>query len=702
METLIIIKSKSELQQLKDYIKASDYLAFDTETNGVTKEARIIGFSISASVDLAYYVVLSYWDKEKKQLVDLDTNDEAKEVISLLLNKNIIAHNAVFDCARVRDNYNIDLMPHVHTDTMVLAHLLDENRHNGLKELSVAIFGEDSKEEQIAMKASVQANGGLLTKDHYELYKADADLMAKYGAKDAILTVKLFYHLMEELYAQNLQDFFFEESMPLVRGPTYDLNTTGLRVDTEKLQKLKGTLEAECLEAKAFIYAEIDKHIKDKYPGTSKPKTFNISSSKQLAWLLFEKLKEPFGTLTKEGKEVCKALGMKLPYNDAAKRAFITTCKEAKGTVYQQPVFNPKTKKMGRPKKVGDVWNYLAADKGIMGRYAPKYKWVKRYLEYTKNMKLLTTYVEGIQERLLHSTINPSFIQIGTTSGRYSSKQPNFQNLPRDDKRIKSCIVARPGKVFVGADYSQLEPRVFASFSKDERLLASFKSGDDFYSVIAAELFDIYDSSASMIKSDDDPTCFANKYKAQRNVAKTVALAAAYGTTAPKMASIMDKRMDEAQEIIDDYFEKFPSVKTLMLESHGMAMDTGMVRNLFGRPRRIPVALNFRSIYKGTPHKDLPYEVRNILNLSINHRIQSTGASIVNRACIRYLELCKELGIKAPIVLQVHDQVVVEAKEEEAEMVASILQEALENTTVLPGVDLVAVPSISKHLAGQK
>lgn len=705
MENLIIIRTLSQLNDLKACINDNEYIAFDTETNGVDKDSLIIGFSIATSVDNGHYVILSEWNVETSTLVDLETKSQAKEIMQMLVGKKLIMQNAPFDCSMVENNFGVALMASVHTDTMILGHILDENRHNGLKELGVSIFGEDARAEQIAMKESVHKNGGMLTKEKYELYKADSELLARYGAKDAILTIKLFYHLVPLLYEEGLDSFFYDdESMPLLKGPTYELNTTGLKVDAQKLKDLKATLEAECLEAKAFIYREITPWILEKYPANTPSTTFNIGSSKQLSWLLFVKLGNTFNTLTKEGRNLCKALGMKLPYTNRAKREFLTLCLEVKNEIYQQASINPKTKKLGRPKKVGDVWNYIACDKTTLKLYAKKYKWVERYLEYAKNLKLLTTYVEGIEERIRYGIIRPSFLQHGTTSGRYSSKAPNFQNLPRDDKRVKACIVSRPGKVFVGADYSQLEPRVFASFSNDKRLLDCFKSGDDFYSVIGAEVFDKFGYS---FKKDDNNS-FAKKFPELRNIAKVVALSSTYGTTAPKMAPAIGKTIEECQEIIDNYFERFPSVKNLMLDSHAFAKKEGRVVNLFGRPRRMPKALLINTVYGKTQHSDLPYEIRNILNLAINHRIQSTGASIMNRAAIAFNNMCKEIAItdhrwlEVKLVLQVHDELIVESPEVLAEDVVLVLKDAMENTVKLPGVDLVAEPKIAYNLADLK
>lgn len=705
MEKLILIKTLEELEPLKEYLQDKEYVAFDSETDGVLRSSRVIGYSVSAEFDVGYYVVTWYWDVEKQTMVELETNAASKEIMEILKQKKLIMQNCNFDCSMVFHNYGVSLIESIHTDTMLLGHILDENRSNGLKELGVSLFGEDARKEQELMKESVKANGGVLTKQLYELYKADADLIGKYGAKDAILTLKIFYALVPTLIEEGLDTFFYdEESMRLATGPSYQMNTTGLRVDPDKLQKLKGELEAACFELKALIYKQITPYVQHKYPGKKKTDTFNIGASKQMAWLLYDQLENEFDILTAGGKEICKALDIKTPYTWAQKRHFIQIVKESKDSIYEPSKYNPKTEKMSRPKKVADYWHYIGVSKASLAKLSGKYTWVANLLEYSKNMKLLSTYVIGLQDRMQYNIIRPSFLQHGTTSGRYSSKNPNFQNLPRDDKRVKACVVSRPGKVFIGADYSQLEPRVFASFSKDIRLLKSFENGDDFYSVIGAEVFDKIGYSLKK----DEPDSFAKKFPHLRNIAKAVGLSATYGTTAHKMAITIGKSVDEAQEVIDSYFEKFPSVRQLMLESHEQAKAEGQVTNLFGRPRRIPQAKTIKQIYGNVDHSDLPYEIRNILNLSINHRIQSTSASIMNRAAIAVYDKCQERAkgdprwLEVKIVMQVHDELILEGPEPIAGLIALVLKDAMENTVVLPGVKLIAEPVIANNLADLK
>jgi DNA polymerase I len=683
---LEVIHTLEEVTELSEYLKDKDFLAYDCETTGLTKRDEIIGFSICAEESKAFYVVMARWDKEQNKLL-YPTDEYKKAVLNIIYtlpSYKLIMHNAIFDCMMAESYFKVSLIDSLHTDTMILAHLLNENRRVGLKELASSMFGEDSTNEQKEMKESVLANGGKLTKDCYEMYKCDPYILGKYGAKDALLTFKLFMHLVPELHEQGLQDFFYnDESMPLLKGPTYELNTVGLQVDTSALILLKKTLQAECLEAKDFIYNEIKSHICDKYPGTNKTNVFNIGASQQLSWLLFGKLNLEFNTLTKVGKTICKDLGLRLPYTPVAKRDFIHYCTARKGENLNG-------------KKVRDPWAYIACDKKTLQKLAPKYKWIEKLLEYQRKTKLLNTYVEGIEERTQYGIIQPSFLQHGTTSGRYSSRNPNFQNLPRDDKRIKACITARPNKVFVGADYSQLEPRVFAYYSKDERLLAAFKGDDDFYSVIGMEVYNKYDCVPRKDGSDD---AFGVKYKKLRDLSKVIALASTYGATAHQLAPTTGKSIDDTQQDIDNYFEQFPGVADMMLEAHKLAKETGQVINLFGRPRRMPEAKRITKLYGNLSHTELPYEARNLLNLAVNHRIQSTGASIVNRAAIKFHEYCKQANIPCKLVLQVHDSLVAECSESDAPWVAALLEDAMINTTHLKDIRFEALPKIGRNLS---
>lgn len=698
MSNLMVVDTPEEVKAIQEYLNDFQYIAYDCETTGVHRGAEVIGISVCAEEDKAFYAIIAKWNKDTQKLYPVEGMFEAcQALVQFLTTKDVICHNAVFDATMAERYFKVNLIQSIHTDTMILAHLINENRQVGLKELARNMFGEESATEQAEMKQSVLDNGGKLTKAQYEMYKCDAYIMGKYGAKDALLTYKLFAALLPELEEQGLWDFFYtDESMPLLKGPTYQLNTVGLKVDTHFLITLKKQLEAECAEAKHFITEQLAGLVKTKYPGTSKKNTFNMSSNAQLSWLLFGVLQLEFGTLTDEGKNVCKALGLRLPYTMTAKRDFIAMCEMNTGKLYS-PEYTHNGKKV-RGKKYSEPWKYIKCDKKLLATYSKKYVWIEKLLEYNRKNKILTTYLKGIEDRIEYGTIQPSFLQHGTSSGRYSSRNPNFQNLPRDDKRVKQCIISRPNHKFVGADYSQLEPRVFAYYSKDIRLQAAFHSDDDFYSTIGMEVF----NKTDCIPRKDGHNAFGEKYPKERKMAKEIALASTYGATADRLGPMIGKTKDATQDIIDNYFESFPGVKEMMTEAHNLVKTQGFVESLFGRKRRMPEALKITKLFGDRPHSEYQYNERNILNLAVNHRIQSTGASIVNRAMIRFYNLCQEAQLDVKMVLQVHDEIVVECKDEDADNVAFLLEEAMTNTVVLENMPLEAIPKIAINLGDLK
>lgn len=704
MSKKIIIDSLQDLNDLIQTIEGLDrsdiLMSFDTETTGLTKDAEIVGYSLAWETDVGYYVILRKWiiedlvTKQGKLIANTELIDRTKHLLLLLLSFRLVGHNFGFDAEKVDIQYKIDLMPALHTDTQEMWHLADENNSCALKEVGERVVGEDAKEEQSRMKASVIANGGIWQESRggiKEMYKADPYLLAEYGAQDAVLTLIICYEGIQRLADEGLLDFFYdEESMPLLKGPTYQMNTTGLKVDVAKLKELQVQLIADCGRLKMEIETELAPLTKAKYPnGFGKKKgQFNIGASAQLSWLLFIELKNEFKLLTNGGRTMAKQLcNGRIPYTAQAKRDFIRACFE-----------------LNDPKKLPQ--KFLKCDKDTLTGLAKKYEWVRKLLYYKAYEKIRTTYVEGIQERLRYGVIHPSFLQHGTTSGRYSSKNPNFQNLPKNDKRVKACIIARPGKVFVGADHSQLEPRVFSSVSGDPTLTGSFAKGEDFYSVVGIPIFKDFECSA--FKDEKVANSWAILYPHKRDNTKTFALATPYGTTAHQQARKMKDQdgnplsIEQCQAYMDAYFRAYPKVHKMMLDSHDQAMTNGVVYSLYGRPRRIPKAKHLRKIYgPKAKHGDMPYEARTLLNLAMNHRCQSTAASVINRGAILFYHKCQELGLDARIVLQVHDELVIECAKEIAELVAKLLKECMESIT-LPGVNLKAEPKIASNLADLK
>lgn len=226
--------------------------------------------------------------------------------------------------------------------------------------------------------------------------------------------------------------------------------------------------------------------------------------------------------------------------------------------------------------------------------------------------------------------------------------------------------------------------------------MAAFDGSTDFYSVVGMDVFGKTDCTP---QKEGSPDAFGVKYKKLRDISKAIALASAYGATAFKLAHITGKNVEDTQLDMDNYFEAFPGVRTMMLEAHDLVKKNGVVTSHFGRPRRIPEGKRITKMYGTMEHAELPYEARSLLNLATNHRVQSTGASIVNRAVIAFHAASKVAQLDTKVVLQVHDELVIECREDQAEDCSILLQHCMETTNTLAGVDLEAIPRITKTLA---
>ncbi|WP_457680818.1 DNA polymerase I [Thermovibrio sp.] len=278
-------------------------------------------------------------------------------------------------------------------------------------------------------------------------------------------------------------------------------------------------------------------------------------------------------------------------------------------------------------------------------------------LEYRKTSKLLSTFVKGILKRMdSEGRVHTKFIQTATATGRLSSTEPNLQNLPVSDdfsKRIRQAVKAPQGRTLVWADYSQIELRILAHLSKDEKLIDAFLKGEDIHSETAKLLFK---------KEEISP--------AERRAAKTVNFGIIYGMSPHGLSERLGIPLSEAKNFIERYFETFPKVKEFIEKTLKEAYQKGFVKTLFGRIRPLPEL------------KERNYRVRSFgERAAVNAVIQGTGADIIKRAMVELEERLKEFN--AQMILQVHDEIVVEAPKEVSKEVEETLKETMEKAVEL-------------------
>ena len=272
---------------------------------------------------------------------------------------------------------------------------------------------------------------------------------------------------------------------------------------------------------------------------------------------------------------------------------------------------------------------------------------VERWRELTK---LVQTYLEQLPAAIgpdgrLHTTL----LQTNTTTGRLASINPNLQNIPirsETGREIRACFVAEPGNVLISVDYSQVELRVLAHIAGEDVLKQIFLRGEDVHTETAAAVFDTAPDQLTL---------------AMRSKAKMVNYGIVYGLSAYGLADRLRIEQEEAQEFIDRYLERFPAVAQFMADAVKQAEEHGYVSTLFGRRRQVPEirARNWQTRKLGE-------------RLAVNSIIQGTAADIIKVAMVRCHDALAAVGLSTRVILQIHDELLFEGPEDEAERAAEI------------------------------
>lgn len=291
-------------------------------------------------------------------------------------------------------------------------------------------------------------------------------------------------------------------------------------------------------------------------------------------------------------------------------------------------------------------------------KYRHKHPVVEKILEHRGLKKLLGTYIDALPLLInpLTGRVHTSFNQTVTSTGRLSSSNPNLQNIPiRDEngKEIRKAFIPDEGCLFFSADYSQIELRIMAHLSEDKNMIDAFLSNHDIHASTAAK---VYKKELSEVDSD------------MRRKAKTANFGIIYGISVFGLAERMNVDRKEAKELIDGYFETYPSVKDYMDKSIQVAREKGYVETIFNRKRFLPDINSRNSIVRG-------YAERN----AINAPIQGSAADIIKVAMARIYQRFKAEGVQAKMILQVHDELNFSVPMNEKEIVEEIVIHEMEN-----------------------
>jgi DNA polymerase-1 len=300
-----------------------------------------------------------------------------------------------------------------------------------------------------------------------------------------------------------------------------------------------------------------------------------------------------------------------------------------------------------------------AAD--VLDKLAPDYPIVKDILEYRALTKLKSTYADGLADYIDdNNKIHTNFNQTITATGRLSSTEPNLQNIPMRTelgRRIRKVFVPQKGCIFMDADYSQIELRVLAHMSGDEQLIEAYKMDEDIHRITASKVFH---------------TPFEEVTDLQRRNAKAVNFGIVYGISSFGLSQDLSITQKEAKSYIEQYFKTYPGIKVFLDKTVADAKESGYCVTMFGRRRPVPElkSSNFNQRSFGE-------------RVAMNSPIQGTAADIIKYAMVNVYDALKAKGLKSKLILQIHDELLIETRENEVEQVREILSHEMQNACQL-------------------
>lgn len=716
-------------------IRECDYLSYDTETTGLNvRKDIVIGFGFCGKAGEAFYFPVKFWCPLKEELLDMPHKLKPLPLLKELKKKELIMHNASYDIRITDSNYGINLTDSLIADTQLLKHSVDEEGFFGLKKIAISLqekigldVEKEANEEQLELLANIAKNGGSTKKTNYELYKADMEVIGRYCCADVDLTLRIADYYNNILGKEDLCPFFFEdEVMPLYKEVTIPMESHGVKMDTQYIEKNYKRLVSmiDSIEEDVIFNLKNLAEFNDWWSNTADTnypvKTKGLFAQ---AVVKFYYLGDKLPISEKTGKfQLTKKVLEQLP--DSSAKSFLLGDKDAldltdiieiqkaiwiqeegcvinissknqlKSLVFDYMDYTPLSKTdKGTPQFNDEMVQYLADD-GV--------EWATMLRKYNKLSKIKSAYYDRFIEHGEEGYFYFSYKQHGTISGRYGS---DAQQLPRpmedgqDDKdivhfnnTIRRFFISGEGRKFIDCDYESLEPHVFAHVADDDGLKDIFKNGHDFYSTIAIKTEKLEGVSAD--KKADNYLGSTDKIK--RQLAKAYSLGVPYGMTDYALGKTLDIPTEEAKVLVDAYLDGFPALKQWMDSSKEFVKTNGYIKSEAGRIRHLPKAkelskihgdklldFRYRKKIEKTYGKDVVLNMyrdyKNSINNSRNFQIQSLSASIVNRSAILINREFKKREIDGWVAAQVHDQLIMNVPEDRSEECSKFIQDIMES-----------------------
>lgn len=553
LDRLELLDNENKIREYIDCAITNGIIAVDTETNGLDRiDGKIAGVCLYTPGQKGVYIPVRH--ESFMTGIELKTNiskEFMKDQFERMNKSNIkyVLHNAKFDMHILWWMLGIKIIPY--WDTQIGSQLLNENEPHKLKVLYKKYVDNADENSKVASFNSLFKG--------IEFNKVPPDVAYMYASFDPIMTYELYqfqYNFIDingkyckEKGLERVAEVFRNIEMPLIQV-VFEMECTGVKIDTALADKLK---------------AQYTKH-KD-----AAEEKFNLE---------IEKLNDKFDKLMIKNPAAYNKL-----FKDGIRKVSISSPTQLAILFYDVLEFESPDKKS--PRGTGEA---------ILKSF--NHPLVDSILEYRSMSKLLSTYIEAIPQHIAKrdNRLHANFNQYGAKTGRFSSSDPNLQNIPSQKTTlsdgtvidaghdIRQMFIAGDGMVIVGGDFSQQEPRCLAHMSDDPHMLQAYLEGKDLYATIASKIYKMPYDECKEFRADGTVNPDG---KARRTSVKPVLLGLMYGRGVPSIAEQMKISTQEAQKIIDDFYAEFPKVKEFVDFAQTFARDYGFVETAWGRKRRL-------------------------------------------------------------------------------------------------------------------